>query len=358
MHRFFLLILFSILLSSCTLFPVKAPASPSPIATQAPTAEDVLKGDTVLALVMDGSLTVVDPDFGISAPVYTLQPEETPPLLQLNSFLISPTKQFIVWYTPTKGLLVFTLSTKAVSVLSPPSDWFNTHPYFAIHPKEDVLYFMGNDGRVFHRYNLSESQDTTITIPYPFGTRFSLSPDALHVLFVSGYLQSPRPEYLFLHLPEGSFTRYSTTGELSERHIISWVSDSSGVVMPSSNTLLFYPVIDPENPQLVFTFPDDQKITDLQQVDGLVFANTSEGTWHVINPAIKKEQARIPASIAQELYQPQFVAWSAYQFLLEETLANGPETSKRLWLSDLKGVKKMVLRKYHSQTVETNTPTF
>ena len=73
------------------------------------------------------------------APPVDMMKEEIPPVVDLFTFKVSPTKHFIVWYAPEKGLLRLNLTSKELATIHEPSSWLNKNPFFAFYNIGNIL---------------------------------------------------------------------------------------------------------------------------------------------------------------------------------------------------------------------------
>lgn len=319
---------------------------------------EVLKGNHPIAIIQNKQLLVVDPEFPDPQPILGLGEKEIPPVIDLNTFKISPTKNFIVWYAPEKGFLKLNLISKELTSIHEPSSWLNKNPFFAYLGDKDTVIFIDNNGTEFVTINIVTNQKEITRIPYPFGNLFSVSPDGQKLVFVSGFGQSEKnPEYMFTDITGANPKRFITNATLNKRHLITWLPDSSGVVVVSTKSeLLFVSEKQPNQQEIFYKTSDDAEITDLAKVENLIYILTSENKWHVIDSNSRKEVGRIPLEIAEEIHRPKFYPWFDSNFLIEETLRLDPEQYNRLWLSNYIGVKKSIIDKYQETNITSDTP--
>lgn len=319
---------------------------------------EVLKGKHPIAIIQNKQLLVVDPEFPDPQPIISLGEKEIPPVLDLNSFKISPTKHFIVWYAPEKGFLKLNLTSKELTSIHEPSSWLNKNPFFTYLGDQDKIIFIDNNGTEFVTIDVNTLQKEITRIPYPFGNLFTVSPDGQKLVFVSGFGQTEKnPQYMFTDISGSNPKRFITNADLPKRHLIAWLPDSSGVVVVSGkNELLFISEKQSNIQESYFKTEDDAEITDMAKVDNLIYILTSKNMWHVIDTNSKKEVGRIPTQIAEEIHRPKFYPWYDSSFLIEETLRLDPEQYSRLWLSNYIGVKKNIVEKYQETSITSDTP--
>lgn len=314
---------------------------------------DVLKSPRVLALRQEHTLLLVDPEYGISVPIYTFGKDELPINHKLSDMQVTPDRQWVIWYTPSKGILALNTATQKGKQLYPPSAWLNTNPYLELDDAGRV-YFTSDNGLVLNSIEPATSEHRKVTIPYPFGNVFRISPDGTKVLFTSGYAQdTDKPEFMFTDMNGNMARKFKTDTELFIRHIIAWSPESSLVMMLNGNVVEGYWYDNPEHHEPLFRLPDGSRAVDITRVGKLFFVRSDTGYWHVFDYATKKEIARTPTEIAAELQQPQFFPWSETQFLISEFISVDNTRYSRLWISTLRGSKKLIVPKYNETLVET-----
>ena len=287
-----------------------------------------------------------------------MNPDEIPPSINFHTFKVSPKNNHIIWYSPTKGLLKLKIMDKTIDVIHPPDEWYNSHPFFSVSTDEEQIYFVDQEGNEFNTFNLLTNDNITMQIPYPFGTIFRVSPDNKKILFISGYGQSQEnPQYMFSEKDGTNPIRFSTDTFLTERELIAWMPDSSGVVLiENKKDLIFRSYQDPSSKQQFISLPPFDSVLNFTRIDNLLYLLTDTGYWHIIDMTSKKEVGRIPINIAQELHRPNFIPWKNTAFLIEETLQPEKTQFKRLWLSDHTGIKKLLVDKYQETEIKSLTP--
>jgi len=354
-------LLSSLLLAGCTSSPPPATSNqptPPPAANQTQIA-DVLKAKHPLAVIQQQQLLIVDPEYPSPQPVADLTSDEIPPVEHLFQFIISPNKKFIVWYAPTKGILSLDLASQQISVIHPASEWLNQNPYLVFLHGEDKLAFIDDKGTKLFFIDLPTTTTTSMTIPYPFGNVFRISPDNALVVFISGFGQSDKfPQYMFTTIDGQNPKRFITQTNLSKRGLIEWLPDSSGVIIVTNQSELLYVSQSSPNQQEIYYKLEnpDSEITDLSLMDGLVYIFEDDKVWEVIDTTTHRRIARSPVEIAEEVYRPHFIPWYDKSFLIEETLRLDPEQFNRLWISNFLGIKKTVLDKYQETSLTSDTP--
>ena len=319
---------------------------------------EVLKGQHPIAFLQLAQLLAVDPEFPDPQTILSLGEKEIPPVVDLFTFKVSPTKHFIVWYAPEKGLLRLNLTSKELATIHEPSSWLNKNPFFAFYNDQDRLSFIDNNGTELVTIDLATSQKDITRIPYPFGNLFVISPDGRKIVFVSGFGQTEKnPQYMFTDIDGANPKRFITNTALPKRHLLAWLPDSSGIVVVASDSKLLFVSSDKPNIQdTYYQTEGEEEIVDLARIDNLFYLLTAAGRWRVIDTTTRQETGRIPLQIAEELHRPKFYPWFNQTFLIEETLRLDPEEYKRLWLSSYIGVKKNVVGKYQETTIQATTP--
>lgn len=358
MKYFFLILIISIILSSCSPkldfsnFSQKNKEYNSNINSLGPTLEDILKGDKLLAINNGNTLFLVDPQFAKPYSLYGFEKDEKPVNGNLDTFLFSPSKKWIAWYSPLRGVIVLNVSTLKTKVVQPADDFLNTYPYLEFVPNQDTLLCIINKGNTLLQTELNNFIQQKINIPYPYGNVFKISPDKNKIVFVSGFGQVKKPQFLITDMSGNLIQQFTADINMTDRHIIFWSSDSNGLFLINQNRLELYTIDNPINPINFYEFNNTQ-ISTAAIVDNAIYLLTVDGYWHMIDANTKKEIARAPLEIASELKQPKFYPWLDKQFLIEETVNDNPNSYNRLWLSDFRGVKKMVMDKYNEKILQT-----
>lgn len=361
LNLFFSISLIVLTVSGCSRNPPQSnrQANDPPTAQNTSQLNQVVAKNHVVTLLKDNQLQLLSPADKMRAPVTTLNPQTLPPDLSLESFILSPSHQYIAWYNPAQGIFVLDTATQQTTPVFKPTKWFNSFPHLQTHPNNDWLFFIDDDGTRLHRIALDTKEHQSTAIPHPFGTRFVISPNGFEIAFISGFQQDQETATYMITTIDGSNPRrFTTEVELADRHLIAWEPDSNGIyVIENGNTVTHYPGQDTGNPQILVTVPADTgRITDLHRVDNLLYLQTSRNQWQVYQLPEASRIAQVPQVIAQELNQPRFIPWYDRSFLIEETIKT-PETQyRRLWHTTFKGVKHILVEKYQETQVETTTP--
>jgi hypothetical protein len=317
--------------------------------------DDVLKGKKLVALTNQDKLYLVDPEFAQPVLIYTFKNKEKPNNPSFENFYLSPSHQWLVWYSANEGVIALNIKANQSKIIYKSSLFLNTNPFFNFHQNLDIIRFITDDGGILRQINLNDNQEQLINIPYPYGNVFKIDPNEKAILFVSGYGQSQKKaKFMFTDINGNSARQFTSDTNIADRDLVVWAPDSSGVIMPYENKLLFYNFINPEQPEIIYqTKNSSDRITNLVIQDGLIFALNSNGYWHVYDFNQKKEVARTPTSIASDLNKPYFLPWHKDQFLIEEVLEDKGIQFNRLWLSDFKGNKKIIVAKYNETIINT-----
>jgi hypothetical protein len=345
-------------LSGCNRLTSQTPVNSSLSDSHPVTLADILKGEHLLAYLNKDQLYLVDPVYPHPYYIYTLKTEEIPPVTTLATFIVSPSKTYIVWYSPLKGVIKLNLSTMQTDTVWPASDWLNQNPYLTFGPAQDLLYFIDNKGTHLISVNLATKENNDTQIPYPFGNLFSISPDNKHIVFISGFGQTKTyPQYMFTDIKGQQPHRFTTTTDINFRQLLIWLPDSSGILLThDKNQLQYYSMAKPEKPEEYHRLEPGDTITNLSSLDGTMFIQVNNNRWQVYDLASKKIVASIPDVIAAELNRPVFKPWYQQHFLIEETIKPGQEQFNRLWVSTFQGTKKVIIEKYNQTTLENKTP--
>ncbi|MGI5827883.1 MAG: hypothetical protein ACOX6V_02555 [Patescibacteria group bacterium] len=338
-------------------FQLSSKGPENPVENSPISIDDILQGNSLVAFANNNSLYLVDPEFARPLAIYAFKSEEQPPAPEIESFIISPTKQWVVWYTPIKGVMALSIKSQEIYSIYPPNSFLNTNPYLDFSPNSNVVMFITDEGNTLYHHNLANGTVIQAPIPYPYGNVFKLSPNGSMILFVSGYGQTTdKPKFMFTTKGGRSSHQFSTKTNLADRNYVFWAPDSTGVVTINNSTLELYTVINPENPETIVSLNEDNAILSVKCINDKIFVLSKKGYWHVFDYYQRKEVARTPITIASELNKPRSIPWSENQFLIEEIVPDGPAQFKRLWLSDFKGNKKIVVEKYNEVIIQTETP--
>jgi hypothetical protein len=358
MRRILLLILICFCLGLAGCQRINLISKPTVINSDPITLKDILNGTHLLAAIDNQNLFLVDPSFPQPVVITKLSPEFIPPIISLDTFLISPSKNYLVWYTPQQGIVKLNLITKSISTIWPVSSWLNHNPYIVFSPNKDELHFIDSEGTKFVTVDVSTDQSRSMAIPYPFGNLFFISPNHQHLIFVSGFGQTKTyPQYMFTDLDGTHPYRFTPKIDINLRHLVVWLPDSSGVVLVKDHHHLVVALLSKPNTLIPYYDLEDTKdITNLKSLDDSLFIETNHNRWDVLDLNSKALAASIPIEIAGELHQPIFIPWFDNHILIEETLKLNQQRFSRLWISNFQGIKKNILDKYNQTTLEDQTP--
>lgn len=360
MKQFLIVVCLSMFFSGCARPPSKTTSEQVDAQMGKDTLKSFRQENPGVVIAWQGKLWVIDPAFPKPEEIYTLDSGEAPVDQTFYTFLLSPDAAYVVWYTPQKGLLRLKLGEHKTTTVYQPSLWFNTHPYFVFDPQSPhLVYFVAEDGKVLVSADLETNKITQLPVPYPFGTQFRISPDGDRFVFIAGYGQSRGvPSYLFMDAQGGS-RKFNGSSEVNERNVVAWTSDSLGVVMLKNHKTLHYlPFAEGgvEEDRFSLSASSSAYIVDIQTKYSYVWVVDSDHIWHRLDGEARTETARIPPTVAAELNQPVFYPWGEDGFLMEEVLGDNDIQFSRLWLSDFKGIKKMLMGRYREVQITTNTP--
>lgn len=319
--------------------------------------DKILQAEHLIPIRQENMLAVVDPQFSQPLEVYTFKSDEIPITSNIFDIKISPDNKWVVWYTPVKGIIGLDITKQQTTIIHPPSQWLSTNPYFEFSETENTLYFVTDEGTVLNRYKIDEQQNQRINIPYPFGNVFHISPNNQHVIFVSGYRQTDKlPEYMFTDINGNSPQIFSTDTDIANRFLIAWAPDSSGMIQVSYGDLVYHPYTNPDITQQLVHVTDDH-ILRLNRINDQLFVLDDQGYWHVYSYTQSKELARTPVSIAEELRNPVFYPWTEDKFLISELVGDQDLQYNRLWTSNFRGSKKLVVSQFGETIIQTESLT-
>jgi len=358
-NKLLILVVLGIFFSGCTQ-PKKANQASESTQTgtiSQTTLTQVKEATHPIAVINRNTIQLVSSEYEQPLNVYTLSGDEIPPAFELFDIKISPTQEYLVWYTPVKGVLALKIGDNTTKVLRGPNQWLDNNPYFEFDNTDDILYIVDDEGNGFYRIDIQNQETTKIDIPFPFGNDYKLSPDMKKIIFISGFGQSNgNPEYMFTTIEGADPVRFRTETPLNLRQRIAWLPDSSGAIIIGENSQLLLVKYGSEASQVYYTDPNQGQINDLYIRDNLIYYERDNRWWHVLDANTKEEVARIPKEIAQEVHRPLFIPWYDNSFLIEETLRLDPEQFKRLWHSNFIGIKELLVEKYDETTITSDLP--
>ncbi len=319
--------------------------------------ENIVKDSSVIAVRRSNHLLLVNPENKEFVDLYQLQGDEVPLSNELFDFKVSPGHKWIVWYSSRKGLITYDIENKKVEVIANVNDWFNRNPYFELDDEKEIVYWIGNDGAVLNELNLETKDLSTIMIPYPFGNIFKVSPNNERFLYITGFSnqnsQSQRPRFMFSDRQGTLDSTFASQVELSSRFTVEWSPDNQGILTIFDDQVWFYPYSNPDNPTIFVQFEGGVGARDIKKLGEEIFVLDSGGYWHRYEYSTKKETARIPTDIAKELRKPIFYPWADQMFLISETSQDEENKFQRLWLSNYRGQKEIVLSHFGEAQVTT-----
>jgi len=346
MYKLIVLLLFSVVLTSCQPKETTQNFSDNPATTLA----TVLENKKIVALRTPNGLVILDPIRNISFEMPDVLKDEIPMKFSVSFLKPDPDAKAVYWYNPLKGIERLMLLSGERSLVYTPSSWFNTKPYFAFHPTEPLLFLMDTKGSELITIHLETLEKSVINVPQPFGTEFYISPDTQKIVFIEGFGQSKEnPQYLVTDIKGTEIIKIVTKTEIADRHLITWLPDSSGVVViENAHNLTVYPV-NGDEPRLLASF-QNERITFLTRMNTELYALTDVAIWHVVN-AEGKEVGRIPQELAKEMKNMEFVPWHDNTFLIQESFNNDNLVFHRLWITDWHGKKTLLLPRYGDRQI-------
>jgi len=309
--------------------------------------------EKLLALKKDSTLYLVDPQYPKPYPLYGFNTQEKPIAAELDHFNISPSKKWIVWYAPQMGIVALNVESLKTRTVQTSNDFLNNYPYVEFSPTQDTLHYITDKGNTFVSVDLNTFDETKIAIPYPYGNVFKIAPNQQKILFISGFGQSDKPQFMITDASGKLLVQFSADIRLPDRHLVFWSPDSLGLFMIDQNMLRYLPIENTDSSLEFYAFEKDTNILSTALDKNSIFILTDDGYWHIVDITTKKETARAPLEIASELSKPKFYPWTGKHFLIEETLDANPGQFQRLWLSDFRGVKKIVMDSYGEAIVQT-----
>ena len=228
--------------------------------TQLP-LEQLDKQPDLIAVRKNNQLWLVNPSKSQQALLVELKPNQVALGSQLSStYLISPTKQWLIWYHPITGLWAVNLRDQNIHNPFPSTEWLNRNPYFEFAPNSNTVYFITDQGQVLNSLNLDDNSRVQINVPYPFGNEFRVSPDGQQILFIAGFDQSQSSNQQFMLTDlQGQQPVMFSSGNLHQRYQAGWMPDSQAVVVINNHQLLQHPVSNPQQATVLFSLADNQQ---------------------------------------------------------------------------------------------------
>ncbi len=312
--------------------------------------DNLMKSGSLIAVRQSSRLLLLNPETKEFSAVYELGENEIPLGNELFDFVVSKSGKWIVWYTANKGLLVLDVEAGESALVAEASDWVNRNPYFEL-DEDDLLYWIGDDGAILNKFDLETKEKQAIPIPYPFGNIFRVAPNKERFLYITGYSDNAqRPRFMFSDRQGNLQSTFASQVELSSRFNVVWTPDSRGVITLFDGQAWIYPYENPESPTPFVTL-SHAEARDITRSGDEIFILDSQGYWHKYDYESRKELARIPTDIARELRRPQFHPWGEDMLLINEISQNEENRFQRLWLSNYRGQKTMVLAQFGEATV-------
>lgn len=308
-----------------------------------------------VAIEDEGKLVLVDTTGVNIAKVYTFKSNELPPGRSFDTFHISYSKRYVVWYSPVLGMLAYDIEENSVIKIYKPTDWFNEYPFIYMSINEDMVMFIDNQGETIINISLVDKEVNEISIPYPFGTRFIPSPDLSLILYISGYAQDvTRPTYLITEWNGENSRQFATDGSVPNRAIVVWHPSNKGILTVGENDgeIWQYLLEKLESPKLFYKFEEGVQIRQLKNVENNIFVYTSDGSWIVVD-SDGNLVSSTPTSAYQELNKPVFYPINDDLMLIEETIIAGDVKINRLWRSNWIGIKEVLYPSYHQTEIVT-----
>ncbi len=317
--------------------------------------DNIIKDSSVIAVRRSDRLLLVNPENKEFVDLYHLQIDEVPLSNELFDFKVSPNHKWIIWYSSRKGLLALDIEKKEVEVIATVTEWFNRNPYFELDDENDVVYWIDDNGAVLNELELDTKNLNPIPIPYPFGNIFKVSPDNERFLYITGFNNenSARPRFMFSDRKGNLDSTFASQVELSSRFTVEWSPDNEGILTIFDDQVWFYPYNNPSIPTRFVQYESGVGARDIRKFGNEIFVLDSEGYWHRYDYVSKKETARIPTDIAKELRKPVFYPWADQMLLISENSQDEDNKFQRLWLSNYRGQKKMVLSHFGEAQIAT-----
>ncbi len=308
----------------------------------------------IIGTINHNNLSITDPISKKSLPIHFFSENEGPtsPIIYPHQF--DSSKNWVAWYSPKSGMLALNIKKNIIKKLHPASSFLNTNPYLEFSKKSPIVLFITKDGNILKKINLLTDEEENISIPYPYGNLFKLSPNEEKILFIAGFGQSQgNPQYLFTDSQGNLIKQITTLSNIADRHMVAWMPDSSGMLQVQGTELILYPIDNLDNPINLFSIPTGKHIIDIKVINDNVFLLNDRGYWHIYSISQDKEIARTPQSIASEIKNPKFIPWNFDEFIIREKIEKEDLTYSRFWKSNFKGKKEIILDKFDEQIIKT-----
>jgi hypothetical protein len=315
---------------------------------KSPQASPVSQQSNAAFLLSENILKKVNVSTGVEIYSSNIPSEYLPISFSYNdTFKVNSTQSIVVWFVPGKGLVRFSESDKSIAPFYVPSDWFYENPYFQFLGTTNTLILIDKKGSEVVHYNFDSNKSTALSVPYPFGTQFRVSPDLAKILYVEGYQQSVgKPSYLITTINGEPITQFDTEGEIAKRSLIEWNYDSKGILtLEKNSTIVLYPLEQAAVSSVLFTTSDGESIVSFVVRDSNLFVSTTS-YMYLYSLSDQKLIKRLPMEMFSILRNPKYSLFDNQTILVEEDVTSFNETYKRLWKSDWIGNRQMVSPAY------------
>lgn len=315
----------------------------------------LIQSNAIIPSFQHNSLVLTDSITNKSLEVYKFTKENIPARRNIDSFVISPSKNWIVWYSSNQGFTALNVKKRETQIIHGPSIFLNTNPYIDFLQETEIVAFISDNGNIFNKVNLEDNTDNEIPIPYPYGNLFKVSPDGNSIFFIAGYgqVKDNKPQFMFTDINGQLIREITTDTDIADRHLAVWAPDSSGIILVNNNAIQYHPLSNPDQATIIFSLPESKgNIIDIKRINDKIFLLGDQGYWHIYSYIQQKQVARTPIAIAEELNNPRFIPWTEQNFMIEETVIGDKKRHKRLWLSDFRGKKTIVVPNYDERIVE------
>ena len=315
--------------------------------------DEIQKNKGVIVVRNNMDLVMIAPTFNKMAKIYKLETKQLSLQGGLFEYAASPSQKYVVWFASNLGFVALDVTNQHSWVLEETNNYINQKPDFEFAANEDKVYWISEGGAILHEYDLVNKKESKISIPYPFGNAFKVSDDLSKIIYITGYSsQNDRPRFMYADRSGKLAKTFGSDAELNNRFNIVWTPDNLGTLLVRNGKVLFSGYENPEQTRVEFA--DAGNIRDIKRLGQEFYVLDDEGYWHKYDYYSKKELARIPMEVARELKRPAIYPWDDNQLLITENMREDKVKFLRLWISNYRGQKQLLLPNF-SQVTDTGT---
>jgi hypothetical protein len=305
----------------------------------------------------DGSINKIRVIDGSILDTFELPNEMRPLSFIVNeSFKVSISQNYVVWFVPTQGLIRLKLSNRTVEAVYKPSEWFLENPYFQFYGDSNTLVLIDSDGSEMKWINFDSGIIETRPVPFPFGTVFTISPDLSKIFFIEGYRQSKAtPIYLITDIHGNLITKFSTNSEIADRNQLVWASDSKSLMtVENGNQIISYTLDVPQIISVLYEVSKDEKILSLDNRGELLLFRTNLYLY-LYDQQLQTLIKKLPVDSLIPLNAPRVVLVDRDYYYIEEEVKSFEYFHKRLWHGDWTGGRRLIVPDYGHHVIQNDS---